>query len=248
MKNFKPYEHTAPDGSIVKLIPIDAYVSDIAKSIASWELKNGAKVYSSYMFDGGGMRYKDFLIETIQNVTNRVYDRAFEWCAGFGVLGFECLEQKICKHIVFSDYHPLAINNCLLTAKVNNVEDYVTGYVSPTIIELPDGEMWDLVISNPPHSPNFEAIAQSIIDDGQPINNIPNSTRLIVDTDWSIHEEFMKNITKHLNFNADIFLIENDKYDFLIDLAKTVDLTYVDTYKYPEHSEGYPHVIMHFKF
>ena len=249
LENFKIYVHTAPNGSKVELVPIDVDVLDSAKNVGEIELRSGIKIKSPLMFNGGGLEYKDFLVETIKKTGKHSYNRALEWCAGFGVLGFESLGMGICNHIVFSDYHPKAIEVCLENAKENNLTHYVTGYVSPTISEIPSNELWDLVISNPPHAPDFNVTVKGILDEGQDPKAALNSTRLIVDSNWTIHKEFMENIVPHLQTEADIYLIENMHQDFLIHLGKLVGLRYVDSYVYStEHSTTVQgHVIMHFK-
>jgi methylase of polypeptide subunit release factors len=155
----------------------------------------------------------------------------------------------VCNHIVFSDYHPKAIDVCLENAKNNNLTHYVSGYVSPTISEIPNNELWDLVISNPPHCSNFDAVVKTMIDQGQDPKAIMNSARVIVDSNWTIHKEFVENIVPHLQSEADIYLIENQHHDFLMHLGKLVGLKYIDTYQYSTtHSTGQlRHIIMHFK-
>jgi methylase of polypeptide subunit release factors len=116
------------------------------------------------------------------------------------------------------------------------------------ISEIPANEKWDLVVSNPPHSPSLDDTVSHIISEGQPIEAALNAARLIVDSEWSIHKEFMKNIRPYLLPGADVYLIENNKHDFLIDWAGEAGLTYVDTYRYPHpHLNHGPHVIMHFR-
>lgn len=244
----KTFTYMSANGFEVQLVPFDVDILESAKQVGTWNLSGGLVIKAPYMLDGGGMHYKKFLIETVEKTGNPVYKRAFEWCAGFGVLGFECLGTKLCEHIVFSDYHPDAIKFCLENAKSNDVENCVTGYVTPTISDIPESEKWDLVVSNPPHSPEFEETVNHIISEGQSIEAALNAARLIVDAKWSIHREFMQNIKPHLTTGADIYLIENEKHEFLIDLATEAGLTYVDTYSYPyAHINSAHHVIMHFK-
>lgn len=249
LKDFKPYTHTAPNGATVELVPFDVDVLESAKGVREIILNSGIKIKSPIMFDGGGLEYKDFLIDTIKKTGKHSYNRAFEWCAGFGVLGFETLGMGLCNHIVFSDYHPKAVEVCMENGKSNNLTHYVTGYVSPTISEIPISEQWDLVISNPPHAPDFDAKVKGIIDEGQDPRAALNSIRLIVDSNWTIHKEFMQNIVPHLQSEADIYLIENLHYDFLVHLGKIVGLKYIGTYEYPKEHSTLPfrHVIMHFK-
>jgi UDPglucose 6-dehydrogenase len=190
--------------------------------IVTEKLTSGIVLTYPRKLDGGGLDFKDDLLKVIRNVGKYSYRRGFEWCAGFGALGFEMLGMGVCNHIVFSDTYKPAIDNCLAVAKNNNIQNYVTGYVSETIHDLPEHEIWDLVISNPPHCENLDEFLQSIPDHTDQ-QALANTVRLCVDPGFEIHKEFFTNIKKHINANTDIFLIEENLNQKLVHLAKLSD-------------------------
>lgn len=173
--------------------------------------------------DGGGRQMKDDLITAICATGKSQYNRAYEWCAGFGVLGYEVLGMNLAKNIVFSDYYDVAVKSCISTANENGLGDRVTGYVTPCIGNIPEHEKWDLVVSNPPHSSLGEVFFDTMNNDPERHHDyIENSARLVVDEQWGIHKEFYANIRSHLTDDADLYIIEavQDKlFDQLIDDA-----------------------------
>lgn len=230
----------------VYLVPIRRMVgSQLDKGVVTLD----SKIVVEYprALDGGGLDFKNDLIEIIKKSGTHSYKRAFEWCAGFGVLGFEMLGLGYCNHIVFSDYYPKAIENCLKTAKDNNLENYVTGYVTPTIAGLPENEVFDLIVSNPPHSASWEEFVETTENDpdAKPETYL-NSARLVVDKDWTIHREFFLNIRKHLTATADIYLIENGDHEILKTMAKMGGLYHVNSYTM-EDKKMRRGTVMHFK-
>jgi hypothetical protein len=103
--------------------------------------------YIGHLDCGGTKSYSDY-ITVLQQLNKGQYKRAYEWCAGIGAVGFEILGQGLCEHVVFSDYYDLAIENCYTTAEKNNIRNKVTGYTTPRIGDIPDTEIWDLVVGN----------------------------------------------------------------------------------------------------
>jgi hypothetical protein len=76
--------------------------------------------------------------------------------------------------------------------------------------------------------------------------NIENSARLCVDQDFKIHEEFFKNIGKHLTHDADIYLIECQYMESEIHMASLYGLKFMG--KYEMKNKTMPQgVILHFK-
>ena len=174
------------------------------------ELAGGIKLVFPTHLDGGGREMKDDLITAIRATGKSQYNRALEWCAGFGVLGYEILGLNLTKNLVFSDYYDVAIKNCLENANTNNLSDRVTGYVTPCIGNIPLTEKWDLVVSNPPHSENGEAFFNHMKNDPERQHSyIENSARLVVDDKWGIHTEFYASIRDHLTDDADLYIIES---------------------------------------
>ena len=209
------------------------------------ELSGGIKLTFPTHLDGGGRQMSDDLITAICATGKSQYNRAFEWCAGFGVLGFEVLGMNLAKSLVFSDYYDVAIKNCLETANMNGLGDRVTGYVTPCIGNIPDIEKWDLVVSNPPHTEDGEGFKDFMNNDpARKHEYIENAARLIVDEQWGIHKEFYANIRKHLADDADLYIIESVQEKLFEELADDAGLYLIGKYavKYLPHG-----AIYHFK-
>ena len=219
---------------------------DSATEIATERLKGGILVKYPRYLDGGGLQFRDDLIEVVKKTGKYVYNRGFEWCAGFGVLGYEMLGLGICNHIVFSDCFEPAINNCIETAKANNLSKYVTTYLTPKISDIPETEKWDLVISNPPHCPEYTVYAQSMRDQNIPEEAIASTARLVVDENWHIHKEFFENITKHLTPDSDVYLIECQDVPMLTHLAKINGLVLIGKFPMKDKTMNQG-VILHFR-
>jgi methylase of polypeptide subunit release factors len=183
------------------------------------------------------------LVNVIKTTGKSSYDRGCEWCAGFGVLGFDVLGLGLAKHMVFTDYFAAAIENCLSTASKNNLSDKVTGHISGTIRGIPN-EKWDLVISNPPHVFDKEYFIETLPGGKENNHNIDNSCRLIVDQNFAIHKEFFKNIKEKLTKDADVYLIEALKDGFINEWAEQGGLYVHATYPITALPHGQ---IFHFK-
>jgi UDPglucose 6-dehydrogenase len=239
------------DGELA-VIPTDS-IPLKADNCTSVTLNSNIKIDYNRVFDGGGLSFKDHLIEIIKRkrLHNKVYSRAFEWCAGFGVLGYEILGMGICNHIVFSDYYDKAIQNCQETALKNYITAHVTTYVSPTIAGIPENEVWDLVVSNPPHVESYEEFIYNTINQPQHTtapDMFNNSARLCVDEGFAIHKEFFKNIKKHLTPDADIYLIENNDYEIFKEYAKHNGLKHIESIPLNDPDNLMLHgTVMHFK-
>jgi len=215
--------------------------------IANVRLNGGVFIKYPLKLDGGGLNFKDDLIEVVRKTGKYSYNRAYEWCAGFGVLGYELLGMGICNHVVFSDMYDEAINNCLETAKANNLTKYVTGYHTDKIGNIPKSEQWDLVVSNPPHCVDLQEFKESVKTDyDSDPKNLENAVRLCVDQDYKIHEEFFMNIREHLSTDADVYLIEAYYMESMVHMAKLHGLKLVG--KHQMKDTTMPHgVILHFK-
>jgi methylase of polypeptide subunit release factors len=192
--------------SDIKLIPIDPIWVQKDKRM-NIEIAGGIRMRSYYHLDGGGGWMKDFFSDVVTKIGKNNYTRGFEWCSGFGILGFEALGRGQCDHMTFSDYYPAAIRDCLDTAKNNGLSNKVHGYVTGQIGTISENDKWDLVIGNPPHA--FGSIKQTkSLYGGMDKSSIKNILRVVCDEGMAIHKEFFTNIKKHLLPDADIFLYE----------------------------------------
>jgi UDPglucose 6-dehydrogenase len=238
--------HYGNTRTIQNVEPADDF-DETGNHIASVRLKGGIFVKYPRKLDGGGLNFKDDLLEVIQRTGQRSYNKCFEWCAGFGVLGFEILGMGIANRLVVSDSYKEAVDNCLNTAKLNNLSNYVTGYHTDKIADIPLTEKWDLVVSNPPHVWNMDEFLKEMQSKESSPKAIQNSARLCVDENLKAHREFFENIEKHLHSNSDIYLIETSKDEKIIHLARTFGLHCRGAYPMNDKTMPNGH-ILHFKF
>ena len=222
----------------LELMPL---VDRVDWTLQNITLNSGIKIQFPTHLDGGGTMMVDDLISAIKSSGKHVYERGCEWCAGYGVLGYEVLGMGLTKHIVFTDYYPVAIANCLETASNNHLTNHVTGHVSSTIEGVPNTEKWDLVVSNPPHVADKDYFISTMLEDS---DYLDNTCRLTVDQNFAIHKEFFRNIKEKLTLDADIFLIEASKHDFFVEWADAGGLRLVDTFPVSFLPHG---CIFHFK-
>jgi methylase of polypeptide subunit release factors len=193
-------------------------------------LDSGIVVNYPPQLDGGGLTARFDFLDIISKLGKK-HKNAFEWCAGFGIIGFELLGSRVCENIYFSDSFELAISNCLKVAKDNNISDQVFAYVSPTIKDIPPTELWDLVVANPPHCFDLQEW-KNVVFGGEIEHSVDwdVSTRLGVDDKLLIHREFFENITPRLADDADIFLSEAGISDEIVKLATQNGLVHIASY------------------
>jgi methylase of polypeptide subunit release factors len=156
---------------------------------------NQYRVQHDSWMDGGGTWFGQEYASIIQQLyPNRVFERCYEWCSGPAFIGFNILDHGLCKSLCVSDIYAGAIDRVKETAMVNSLTG-VSAYATGTVTGLPEYEMFDLVVANPPH------FLECPGDD--------NYQRIAVDQDWKIHQEFFENIGKHLLPGGVILLQEN---------------------------------------
>lgn len=208
-------------------------------------LDSGIKLVYPKHLEGGCFWLKDEFVNVIKLINNSPYERCFEWCSGLGGIGFEILGTGLCKHVTFSDYYNVAIENCLDNAKDNNIKNCVAGYISPTINDIPDCQKWDLVVGTPPHCFNGDEYIEHLnkVNTAQSGSlSASNWARLTIDDNMEIHKEFFQNIRQRVTDNADILLFGSSKQDIIIQLALTGNLNFIDIYSVERYG-----VIYHFK-
>lgn len=156
---------------------------------------NQYKVAHDSWMDGGGtwfgLEYADVIR---QRYPGRKFERCYEWCAGPAFIGFNILDHGLCKSLCVSDIYADAIDRVKETVS-NNQIDNVGAYATGQVANLPETELFDLVVANPPHfleCPGDE-----------------NYQRIAVDQNWAAHQEFFANIKQHLLPGGIILLQEN---------------------------------------
>jgi len=215
------------------------------------KLKSGIIINYPSILDGGGTELIDDYLK-IFNILDKKYKNAFEWCAGFGILGFELLGNGIAENIYFSDIYQPAIDNCIETGVNNNLSEKVFGYVSDNIKDLPINKLFDLVVANPPNSFSLDDWKVSKIQNTEYTswNQYPNwndDVRIGCDDSYKIHIEFFDNIANKMVQGGDIlFLIVNGhkEEDYIVSLAEKNGFEYITNYR---TSASFGGEIFHFK-
>jgi len=180
---------------------------------------NGFCLKWSEGLDGGGStQYTDFLDLLLSK--GKRYDHCLEWCSGLGAIGYSILDAGLCNRVSFMDMYEPAKDCIIINAITNNVEEKVNFYHYDAIKKLPNVK-FDLVVANPPHSPDPSDISGE------------HSHRLTIDTYWDIHNEFFTNIKGYLNPGADVFLSEISRFSEHLRAAKDNGLKFVGSYPAP---------------
>lgn len=146
-------------------------------------------------FDGGGSILKSFFVDEVRK-TGRIFNRAFEWCAGMGEIGKALLDAGLCKTLVLADINHKAL---MLAPKEATI------YVSDNMKSIPDDERFDLVVSNPP---NYFNIQKS-----HPMGKIFYDDLRPNDRGWEIHKEFYRTIKKYLAPGAVLLIHEVQPFE-----------------------------------
>jgi methylase of polypeptide subunit release factors len=144
--------------------------------------------------DGGGTEFGQQFIPFLKSRGMPKQKRAFEWCSGPGFIGFSMLGNGLCETLCLSDINPAAVSSCQHTVRVNKLSDRVSVYQSDNLRSIPRSEMWNLIVSNPPHF----------------IDQYEGDIRAH-DPDWRIHRNFFETVSDHLAVDGVIVLQENNR-------------------------------------
>lgn len=181
------------------------------------------------------MNYKDWVIEShpsldgggtfLAPIFARVlkgkhFNTAFEWCAGPAWIGLWLLENGIYDELVTGDINGESVKMVRKTASNHNYR--VRAYSSDNLNSIPDSEMFDLVVSNPPNYSNIQRT--------HPFGYMRDDLRPS-DINWKIHNNFYDNIRPHLNNNFALYISEVEPYKtevyldgFLYDLRDQIPM------------------------
>jgi len=153
----------------------------------------GLRVSYKPHLDGGGSTFGQDFIPVLRARGMPKVQRAFEWCAGPGFIGFSLLAHGLCETLCLADVNPEAVAACRKTVRDNGLESKVAVYCSDNLDNIPASEQWDLVVSNPPH----------FIDSG--IGQLRYH-----DPDWRVHRGFFGAVARHLRPGGVMVLQENN--------------------------------------
>ena len=144
--------------------------------------------------DGGGTEFGQQFIPFLKSRGMPKQRRAFEWCSGPGFIGFSMLGNGLCETLCLSDINPAAVASCRHTVRVNKLDDRVSVYQSDNLKNIPASEIWNLIVSNPPHF----------------IDQYEGDIRAH-DPNWQIHRNFFETVGDHLAKDGVIILQENNR-------------------------------------
>lgn len=189
-------------------------------------------VFYNKTLSGGGLDYNKFVEKLLDTIyPNKIFNSMYEpWC-GPSFMGFNLLGSKKVNKLTISDIYQPALDACYKTVEHNNL-DNVTIIKSDVLDNLNDLPVFDLIIANPPH---FKT------EDSQFINNPYCSERLYVDTNWEQHEKFYNGISKYMNEDSIIVMIENptgSKIDYFIPMISRNKL-YIEKSFIARNSDSY---------
>ena len=196
--------------------------------------------YEEKLDGGGGLKWNSEILDAFKN--NIGYcNSVLDICCGPGLIGFNILGHSLCKNLTLSDINLAALELCNKTIKYNNLENNVSTIQSNCFDNIPKST-YDLIISNPPHYyDNSKAPRkENYMFDVDPL--------IFVDWDWGFHETFYSNVSKYLNKDGHVLMLEAkdalgaNKFKSLIDKN---NLKLISTFDFYESSNAYFMLITH---
>lgn len=176
--------------------------------------------------DGGGdLLWPDY-VAVVRKLFGKV-ERAHEWCAGPGYIGFSLLGHGLCDELSLSDVNPRAVEAMRDTVRRNGLEGRVQVYESDVLDGVSADERWDLVVGNPPH--------HRVDTEDQYRANI-----LGHDPDWRLHRKFYATVAQHLKPSGSALILENYDGSCEADFATMLDgrgLELVGSFMYRRDAE-----------
>ena len=154
----------------------------------------GVRVSYKPHLDGGGSTFGQDFVPLLRRRNMPKAQRAFEWCAGPGFIGFSLLAHGLCETLCLADVNPEAVAACRRTVARNALDRKVAVHHSDNLRDVPPSEQWDLVVSNPPHfvDTSFGQLRYH-------------------DPDWRVHRGFFAGVARHLKPGGVIVLQENNE-------------------------------------
>jgi len=146
----------------------------------------GINVFYTRDLCGRGSHFGQDLIRSVREKIGPVR-HALEWCSGPAYIGFGILGTGLCKRLSLIDINPKAIRASTYTARKGDLTDRVAFVNSGDIDDLPQDDVYDVVVANPPMAPE--------IKDGY---RYGFHERLTYDMGLRYHADFYKKIAKRL--------------------------------------------------
>ncbi len=155
---------------------------------------NGLLLFDRPDLHGGGLALGGEFVRVLLELGIKRANRAFEFCAGPGYIGYNLLANGFCETLALADVNPVAVEAAKKTAEFNSLTDRVSVYHSDILQDIPAAERWDLVVGNPPH---FLQAARNERD------------LRTIDPEWQIHRAFYLGVKAHMKPESAVIMVEN---------------------------------------
>jgi tRNA1(Val) A37 N6-methylase TrmN6 len=151
--------------------------------------------------DGGGTSFGQDFVQLLRSKYNsKKFNNCLDWCSGPGFIGLSLLVNNFCSNVSLMDSNNEVFDLTKKSLKGTRYKDFVKTFSLSKIKNLPSTEIFDLVVSNPPHF-HQRVFWQSKVHQ--------HNEKIFLDLNWEAHNEFFENIKSHLSDDGIILLQES---------------------------------------
>lgn len=155
--------------------------------------------YSEGMDAGGGNVSSQVFVDYIKSkYKNRKFKNCLDWCSGPGFIGFELLDNNLCKNLFLLDSYPPNIKCAKNTIESHSIANAKT-LTCNRLKYLKTNNKFDLIVGVPPWS------ASKIVNDH-------NFFVYGFDENWTTHKNFFDDVSEYLTDDGIIILGEGTKF------------------------------------
>lgn len=135
--------------------------------------------------------------------------RVLDICCGVGIIGltiFSRLRQdSILKSVAFGDINIFNLNSLHRTLKINKLDGLIGSeiqyWLSDGLKNIPQGEKFDIIVSNPPHFFKSDFTSDQLVPDKLGT----------YDADWAFHSSFYSRCHDYLTEEGEVWFLENGR-------------------------------------
>lgn len=135
--------------------------------------------------------------------------RILDICCGVGIIGLTIFSQlrqgSTLESVSFADINIFNLNSLLRTLKINKLEvllgSQINYWLSDGLKNIPKGEKFDIIVSNPPHFFKTDFTAD-FLEPGK---------LGTYDADWSFHSSFYSQCHDYLTDTGEVWFLENGR-------------------------------------
>ena len=135
--------------------------------------------------------------------------RVLDMCCGVGIIGltmYSTLRESLAiKGAAFADINIFNLNSLHKTLTANNLQrvvgDEIHVWLTSGLSNIPAGERFDIIVSNPPHF-----FSKAFREQDSPLSPHVLGT---FDAGWDFHRAFYANCHNYLNDSGEVWFLEN---------------------------------------